>query len=107
MGRAIAKMDWLMRSFQSGNFAWKERVSGELSSQPVEHLESARLIFIAHVRNCQKNARERSQVVSSSRGKLEVGNSRFLVPRQTAKAKYPAHGGGHAPDNVLAETGGQ
>src|SRR6266849_1666928 len=106
-GRAIAKMGWLMRSFQSGNFAWKQRVSGELSPQPDEHLESAMLVLIANVRDCQKNARERGQVMSSLRCKLQVGNTRLLVARQTAKAKYPAHGGSHAPDNVLAEAGGQ
>src|SRR5437588_7854981 len=86
-GRAAAKMSWLMRSFQSGNFARKQRVSGELSPQPVEHLESATIVLIAHVGNCQKNARERSQVVSSLRCKLEVGDARLLVPRQPAKAK--------------------
>src|ERR1700730_10506474 len=106
-GRAIAKRSGLMGGIQSGNFAWKQRVCGELSAEAVEHLESAAPVFVAHVGNSQQNAGERSQIVSSLRCKLEVSNTRLLVSRQTAKAKYPAHRGGHAPDNVLAETGGQ
>ena len=75
VGRAIANQRWLMRSFQSGNFAWKERVFGELSPQPGEHLERAIPVLIAHISDGQKNARERSEVVSSLRSKLEVGNT--------------------------------
>src|ERR1700731_822035 len=81
--RGNGKLSWLMRCFESGNFAWKQRVSGELSAQPVEHLQGARIVLIAHERNCQKNARERSQVVSTLRCKLQVGDTRLLVPRQT------------------------
>src|SRR6266567_1477421 len=38
---------------------------------------------------------------------LEVGDSSLLVRWQTSHAKNPAHRGGHASDDVLAEASGQ
>ena len=46
----------LVGSLQAGDLAGEQAIAGEIRTQRGKHLQSARLVFLAHIGDRQKNA---------------------------------------------------
>src|SRR5438270_1956294 len=85
------------------NLPWKERVPREFLLQSCEQLQSARLIFLAHIRNGKQDARKWRKIMTALGGGTQVLYSALFVGGQSSHAKDPTNRGCHAANDVFTE----